>query len=188
MIDDPRRQASCRHGRLNLLRQRLHALCPGHEDLNDHDELRHDAALQTAICRDTARRRRAGSSPRRIVPGLSRLKTLYFDRVYCARGEMENHIREQQPDLFADRTSCSLWWPNQYRMLPSGLVHVLPERLRRNVLYGTRLARVHVGTLRLKLLRIGAVIVRNTRRVVLMLSGSCPYQDLFRLAVQRLAP
>ncbi len=53
MIVGPRRQASCRHGRLNLLRQRLHALCPGHEDPDDHDELRHDAALQTAVDRDT---------------------------------------------------------------------------------------------------------------------------------------
>ncbi len=91
-------------------------------------------------------------------------------------------------DLFADRTSCSLWWPNRYRMLTGGLAYVLLEQIRRHGLYGTRLARVHVGTLRLKLLCIGAVIVRNTRRVVFMLSGSCPYQDLFRLAVQRLAP
>ena len=53
LIDDPRRQASCRHSALNLLRQRLHALCLGHEDLNDHAELRHDAALQTALDRDT---------------------------------------------------------------------------------------------------------------------------------------
>ncbi len=65
---------------------------------------------------------------------------------------------------------------------------MLPEQVRHHGLYGTRLARVHVGTLRLKLPRIGAVIVRNIRRVVFMLSGSCPHQDLFRLAVQRLAP
>ena len=94
----------------------------------------------------------------------------------------------QQLDLFADRTSCSLWRSNRSRMLTGGLAHVLPEQIRRHGLYGTRLARAHVGTLRLKLLRIGAVIVRNTRRVVFMLSGSCPYQNLFRLAVQRLAP
>ncbi len=73
-------------------------------------------------------------------------------------------------------------------MLTGGLAHVLLEQIRHHGLYGTRLARAHVGTLRLKLLRIGAVIVRNTRRVVFMLSGSCPYQNLFRLAVQRLAP
>ena len=73
-------------------------------------------------------------------------------------------------------------------MLTGGLAHVLLERLRRNVLYGTRLSRAHVGTLRLKLLHSGAVIVHNTRRVVFMLSGSCPYQNLFRLAVQRLTP
>ncbi len=54
LLGDSRRQASCRHSKLTLLRQRLHALCPGHEDLNDHDELRHDAALQTAVGRDTA--------------------------------------------------------------------------------------------------------------------------------------
>ena len=65
---------------------------------------------------------------------------------------------------------------------------MLLGHVRRNGLCGPRLARVHVGTLRLKLLRSGAVIVRNTRRVVFMLSGSCPYQDLFRLEVQHLAP
>ena len=53
MIGDSRQQESCRHGMLNLLRQRLHALCPGHEDPNDHDELRQDVVLQTALDRDT---------------------------------------------------------------------------------------------------------------------------------------
>ena len=77
---------------------------------------------------------------------------------------MENHIKEQQ-FLFSDRTSCHEWWPNQFRLLLSGMAYTLVEALRRVALQGTELANAQVNTLRLKLFKIGGVVVRNTRRV-----------------------
>ena len=106
--------------------------------------------------------------------------------VHGARWKTES--LEQQRDMFADRTRCHRWWPNQFRMLLSSMGYVLLENLRRLILVGTELATAYVGTIRLKLLRIGAGIVRNTRRVRLMLSSHYPYPDLFRLVVARLVP
>ena len=82
---------------------------------------------------------------------------------------MENRIKEQQLDLFADRTSCHRWWPNQFRLLLSSLAYMLLEAIRRLALKGTELANAYVGTLRLKLLKVGAVILRNTRRIRFLL-------------------
>jgi hypothetical protein len=129
-----------------------------------------------------------GSNPRYVVTNLPGDPQRLYDRLYCARGDMENRIKEQQLDLFADRTSCSAWWPNQFRLLLSSLAYTLLEAIRRLALQGTELARAYVGTLRLKLLKIGAVVLRNTRRVRLLLSSSYPYQDLFVQAAARLAP
>ena len=90
--------------------------------------------------------------------------------------------------LFADRTSAHRWWPNQLRLLLSALAYTLLEAIRRLALHGTDLARAQVGTIRLKLLKIGAVILRNTRRVRFLLASNCPYRDLFTLVARRLAP
>ncbi len=111
-----------------------------------------------------------------------------YDRVYCARGDMENRIKEQQLDLFADRASCHAWWPNQYRLPLSTLAYVLLEAIRRVALAGGELANAHVGTIRLKLLKIGAVVLRNTRRIRLPLSNSCSHQELLHTAAARLQP
>lgn len=127
-----------------------------------------------------------GSNPRFVVTSLSGDAAALYDALYCARGEAENRIKEQQLDLFAGRTSCMNWLPNQLRVLLSALAYTLMEAVRRLGLSGTQLARACCGTIRLKLLKIGAVIVRNTRRVHLMLSSACPYQDLFIRAVDRL--
>ncbi len=127
-----------------------------------------------------------GSNPRYVVTNLPGNARKLYERIYCARGEMENRIKEQKM-LFADRTSAHRWWPNQFRLLLSSLAYVLLEAIRRLGLKGTRLARAQVGTIRLKLLKIGAVIVRNTRRVRFLLASGCPYQGLFRLVAQRLA-
>ena len=99
---------------------------------------------------------------------------------------MENRIKEQQLGLFADRTSCHDWWANQFRLLLSGFAHVLLERLRPLGLAGTELARAQAGTIRLKRLKIGAVGLRNTRRIQLLLSSSYPYQRLFGQVVHAL--
>lgn len=98
---------------------------------------------------------------------------------------MENRINECQLGLFADRTSCHLWWPNQFRLLLASLAYVLMERLRTIGLAGTDLARAQVGTLRCRLLKVGAVIVRNTRRIRVFLAGAFPHQDAFLLAARR---
>ena len=129
-----------------------------------------------------------GGNPRFVVTSLGGDPQRIYDRVYCARGDMENRIKEQQLDLFADRTSCHKWWANQFRLLLSSLAYTLLETIRRTALRGTALARAQCGTLRLKLLRIGAVVLRNTRRVRLLLSSSYPHPELFLLAAARLKP
>lgn len=128
-----------------------------------------------------------GRNPRFVVTNLSAEAQPLYDQLYCARGEMENRIKEQQLGLFADRTSCHSWWANQWRLLLSGLAYTLLEALRRIGLAGTELARAQCGTIRLKLLKIGAVLVRNTRRVRFLLARSYPYRELFATAVARLA-
>jgi hypothetical protein len=109
-----------------------------------------------------------------------------YEDLYCARGEMENRIKEQQLDLFADRTSCTAWWANQWRLLMSAAAYVLLERLRALALSETQLARATCGTIRLYLMKIGAVVIRNTRRVRLMLSSACPWQREFVMAARAL--
>lgn len=129
-----------------------------------------------------------GANPRYVVTNLTGNAKRLYDQLYCARGDMENRIKEQQLDLFADRTSCHRWWPNQLRLLLSALAYTLVEGLQRLALHGTFLARAYIGTIRLKLLKIGAVIVRNTRRVRFLLSSHYPHQDLFALVFARLVP
>ncbi len=129
-----------------------------------------------------------GANPRFVVSNLKGQPEALYDTLYCARGDMENRIKEQQLDLFADRTSCHTWWPNQLRLLYSSVAYTLLEALQRLALYGTELARAYVGTIRLKLLKIGAVVIRNTRRVRVLMSSHYPNQMLFALVVARLAP
>lgn len=128
-----------------------------------------------------------GSNPRYVVTNLPGDPQAIYENLYCARGEMENRIKEQQLDLFSDRTSCHRWWANQFRLLLSSLAYVLVESLRRLGLAGTELAHAQCGTIRLKLLKIGGVVHHNTRRIRLHLSSSYPYQPLFWLLAQRLA-
>lgn len=124
-----------------------------------------------------------GANPRFIVTGLAGNVQKIYDQVYCARGEMENRIKEQQLGLFSDRTSCHYWWPNQFRLLLSSCAYVLLEALRRLGLKSTELARAQVGTIRLKLLKIGAVITRNTRRIRIWFSSAFPLKDLFKFGL-----
>jgi hypothetical protein len=128
-----------------------------------------------------------GSNPRFVVTNLEGDAQVLYDEVYCARGEMENRIKEQQLGLFADRTSCHHWWANQFRLLLSSCAYVLVEAIRRLGLHGTELARAQVATIRLQLLKIGTVILRNTRRIRLLFSSAYPRQELFRRVCQRLS-
>ncbi len=120
-----------------------------------------------------------GSIPRFIVTSLRGDAQEIYDNIYCQRGEMENRIKEQQLGLFADRTSCHGWWANQFRLLLSSSAYLLLEAIRRIGLHGTEFARAQAGTIRLKLLKIGAVVLRNTRRIQLLMSSAFPYQEIF---------
>jgi len=129
-----------------------------------------------------------GPNPRFIVTNLSSDPQELYEQTYCGRGDMENRIKEQQLDLFADRTSCHAWWPNQFRLLLSGCAYMLISALRRTILKGTELAKAQCGTIRLKLFKIGAVVLRNTRKVKFFLSSAYPFQSLFTNIAQKLYP
>jgi len=129
-----------------------------------------------------------GPNPRFIVTNLPGSAQALYDKVYCARGDMENRIKEQQLGLFADRTSAHEWWANQFRLLLSSLGYIILESIRRLALKGTDLEKAQAGTIRLKLLKIGAIILRNTRRIRFLLSSHYPYQDLFCSVAAKLQP
>ena len=101
---------------------------------------------------------------------------------YCARGEMENRIKEQQLDLFADRTSTHTLRANQLRLWFSSAAYLLTSALRRIPLQGTRLAKATSGSIRLKLFKIGAQINVSVRRILIHFASACPYQDVFHQA------
>jgi hypothetical protein len=126
-----------------------------------------------------------GKNPRFIVTSLSLEehdgRKLYED-VYCARGEMENRIKECQLDMFADRLSAQLFRVNQLRLWFASLAYVLVEALRRLGLGATQFARATVGTIRRKLLKLGALITVSVRRVKLALNSGFPYKEEFRAA------
>ena len=129
-----------------------------------------------------------GVNPRYVVTNLEGDAKQLYDKLYCARGDLENRIKENQLDMFGDRTSCQHWWPNQFRLLLASLAYTLIEAIRRIALKGTELANAYVGTIRLKLFKIGAVILKNTRRIRFLLASGCPYKELYFLAANRLAP
>ena len=127
-----------------------------------------------------------GANPRYVVTNLPQGDQYLYDKLYCARGDMENRIKDQQMDLFAGRASSHRWWPNQFRQLLSGLAYTLFEGLRARALKNTALANASPNRIRLTLLKIGAVIIRNTRRIRILMSSACPHQELFRTAAYRL--
>jgi DDE family transposase len=132
---------------------------------------------------------RQGENPRFVVvsPGLVGEPRTLYEQLYCARGETENRIKEQQLGLFADRTSCHEFVANQFRVLLSAFAYALVEHVRRTALAGTELANAQVPTIRTKLLKVGAVVRTSVRRVVLHLSASYPLADLFRQVAATLA-
>ena len=130
-----------------------------------------------------------GENPRFLVTSLPLgqmdAQTVY-ERIYCARGEMENRIKEQQLDLFADRTSAHRMQVNQLRLWFSSFAYVLLAELRRLGLRGSAEARAQCQTIRLKLLKIGARVQVTRRRIWVFLSSACPGQDLFAYVYDRL--
>ena len=116
----------------------------------------------------------AGANPRFVVTSLDAgeidARTLY-ERVYCARGDMENRIKECQLDLFADRTSAATMRANQLRLWFASMAYALLSALRRRALAHTELARATCGTIRTKLLKIGALVTVSVRRVRVAMAG-----------------
>ena len=127
-----------------------------------------------------------GNNPRYVVTNLSGGAQELYDDLYCQRGEAENRIKEAQVGLFATRTSCQHFQSNQLRMLLAALGYVLIERLRALALQGTTLACAQVDTLRIKLLKLAAVVTRNTRRIRLYLATNWPSADIFAHAMRQL--
>ncbi len=130
-----------------------------------------------------------GSNPRFLVTSLPRKQAsarYLYERVYCARGEMENRIKEQQLGMFADRTSSATMRANQLRLYFSSVAYILMQALRRLGLKGTALAKAQCSTIRLKLLKIGAQIQVSVRRIWIRMAGGYPYVDVFDLVYSNL--
>ncbi len=130
-----------------------------------------------------------GETPRFVVttlkPDAFAAQALYED-IYCARGDMENRIKDCQLDLFADRTSTAAMRAHQLRLWFSGLAYVLMTALKRIGLKGARLARAAPGTIRLKLLKIGALVTVSVRPIKVAMASACPYAQEFAQAFERL--
>jgi Transposase DDE domain group 1 len=125
------------------------------------------------------------ANPRFVVTSLRgdqyQARALY-EKLYCARGEMENRIKECQLDLFADRTSTRTMRANQLRLWLSAMAYVLISALRRIALATTRFADATCGTIRLKLFKIGAQVRISVRRIKFSMASAFPYTDVFRTA------
>jgi len=131
-----------------------------------------------------------GSNPRFIVTSLKKTeheaRDLY-EKVYCARGEMENRIKECQADLFADRTSTATMRANQLRLWFASMAYVLLCALRRIGLSHTQFAQATCGTIRLKLLKIGALITKSVRRIRIAMASAYPWKQEWALAQARIS-
>lgn len=130
-----------------------------------------------------------GLKMRFVVTSLKAAKIpprLLYTRKYCPRGEMENRIKEQQLELFSDRTSTHTFEGNQLRLWFSAIADVLIQTFRQQCLAKTPLAKATAGTIRTLLLKLGARVLISVRRVLISISSSCPYQEIFAIAYQRI--
>ena len=129
------------------------------------------------------------SNPRFVVTSLEATafpaQPLY-EEIYCARGDMENRIKEQQLGLFADRTSTATMRGNQLRLWIASLAYTLAQTLRRIGLSGTQLARAQAGTIRTRLLKLSGVVTLSVRRVHVALASAFPLQAVFERALHNL--
>jgi len=128
-------------------------------------------------------------NPRFVVTSLKPAEAAaqhLYEKIYCARGEMENRIKECQLDMFADRTSAATMRANQLRLWFASMAYVLLCALRRIGLAHTQFADATCGTIRLKLLKLGALVRISVRRIKIAMASACPWQDEFALAQARL--
>lgn len=130
------------------------------------------------------------ANPRFIVTTLAKgdyAGRALYEELYCARGECENRIKEAQLDLFADRLSSATFRANQLRLWLASAAYVLMHAIRRIALKNTALATACANTIRLRLLKIGAVVTLSARRVKLAMSSACPHQSEFVAACHALS-
>jgi Transposase DDE domain group 1 len=130
-----------------------------------------------------------GSNPRFIVTSLPAEKIArqdLYEKIYCARGEMENRIKECQLDLYADRTSAATMRANQIRLWFASLAYVLMDAVRRLGLHDTDMANATAGLIQLKLLKIGAVVTISVRRIKIAFATACPAKLLLATVIERL--
>jgi hypothetical protein len=129
-----------------------------------------------------------GNNPRFVVTNLDLPANALYDDLYCQRGEAENRIKETQLDLFGTRASSHRFLANWLRVMFAALAYTLMQRLRAIALANTDLARATAATIRVKLLKIGAAVIRNSRRVRILFASHHPMRDTFLIAAQALAP
>ena len=132
---------------------------------------------------------RGDANPRFVVTSLSKSRAgarHLYEAIYCARGEMENRIKECQGDLFADRTSAATMRANQLRLWFASMAYVLVCALRRIGLAHTRFSEATCGTIRLRLLKLGALVTTSVRRIKIAMASACPAAHEWRLAAARL--
>ncbi len=188
--------------RLKLAHELLDSLGFKKEELETVKKLVPNAIWARSLCYKTekswSRTRRVvtkvsygdeGLKMRHVVTSLSAAKiapSLLYTDEYCPRGEMENRIKEQQLDLFADRTSTQTFESNQLRLWLSSIAYVLMQAFRQQGLKKTDLAKATVGTIRLKLLKLGARITMSVRRIFIAIASSCPCQDILATAYSRI--
>jgi hypothetical protein len=118
-------------------------------------------------------------NPRFVITNMKQSPQWIYERVYCARGDIENRIKELHEGMQIDRTSCTSFWANQFRVLMTAAAYVLMQEVRLRAA-GTACARAQVGTLRERLLKLGTRVLRSVRRVVIHLPASFPFLSTFR--------
>ena len=172
------------------------------EELSEVNKLVPESTWYRSLCYKTqqswSRRRRVvtkvchgskGSKMRHVVTSLPAsliTPSLLYTNKYCPRGEMENRIKEQQLDLFADRTSTQLFSSNQLRLWLSSMAYVLMQAFRRCCLSKTSFAKATVGTIRLSLLKLGARITISCRRILIAIATACPERDILAIAYKQI--
>jgi hypothetical protein len=129
-----------------------------------------------------------GANTRFVITSLSEYSEIIYSEKYCMRGNMENHIKQLKLDLHSDRNSCSKFYANYFRLLLSSLAYILITELKNTHLKTTKLAKAYCGIIQLKLFKIGAVVIKNSRRIKFLLSSAYTMQKDFITAVQSLVP
>lgn len=129
-----------------------------------------------------------GANNRFIVTNIDQHSAqILYDEVYCARGDMENRIKEYQIDMFGSRMSCSAYAANQFRMLLSAIAYVYMNELR-HAIHEENQSIPYCNTVRLKLIKVAVIIRKNTRKIYLQISKSYPHKDMFIKALNLLVP